>query len=95
MYLLVSYCMLTFRIAIAGFSTQAALFPTFYMYLCMNVHACVILHTHFFTSPSQEFSAQATACLGPSPGFGPAWAHGSGLNSGEPKPLQAEPKPGL
>ncbi|KAG2133597.1 uncharacterized protein EDB93DRAFT_1107544 [Suillus bovinus] len=34
----------------------------------------------------KQFSMWAAACMGPSPGFGPAWAHGSGLKSGEPKP---------
>ncbi|KAG2084032.1 uncharacterized protein F5147DRAFT_732313 [Suillus discolor] len=33
-----------------------------------------------------QFSMWAAACMGLSPSFGPAWAHGSGLKSTEPKP---------
>ncbi|KAG2130824.1 uncharacterized protein EDB93DRAFT_1340363 [Suillus bovinus] len=60
----------------------------------------LLLHTNItgmlcLKIQTRQFSMWAAACMGPSPGFGPAWAHGSGLKSGEPKPPQAEPKPGL
>ncbi|KAG2088494.1 uncharacterized protein F5147DRAFT_726899 [Suillus discolor] len=44
---------------------------------------------------SSDIDYTAAACMGLSPSFGPAWAHGSGLKSSEPKPPpQAKPKPG-
>ncbi|KAG1721109.1 hypothetical protein EDB19DRAFT_1835664 [Suillus lakei] len=40
---------------------------------------------HVLTLMQHQFSTWATACLGPSPGFELAWAHGSGLKYGGPK----------
>ncbi|KAG2147818.1 uncharacterized protein EDB93DRAFT_1103905 [Suillus bovinus] len=37
---------------------------------------------------------KAAAWLGPSPDFGPAWAHGLGSEFREPEPLEAKPKLG-